>query len=263
MRPGFMVMVIIVIVLAFIVLFSIIDFVLTNRVMFETTFDIVIKVPGWSHTWEGVQFMYILAGSFLLGAVVIAVITLGLDTKRTLKLRSIRKELKHLQEALQNAQQSLQEKETQAEKEQPPIVEEELDEEPVEMSASASITPEEITKSFEDTVQKSDFLEKPKKRREEGQGDEDENEKESGVWGTEDAVTEKEEIEPEPSEEKIEDSTPDRDKELLEETPVEAEVVEHEELAEEQESGEKVSKQEKEEEEEEDFSDDHVKKKGS
>jgi DNA-binding protein YbaB len=261
MRPGFMVIVIIIIMLSFIVLFSIIDFVLTNRVMFETTFDIIIKVPGWSHTWEGVQFMYILAGSFLLGALVIAIITLGLDTKRTFKLRNMRKELRRLQESLQNAQQSLQEKEVELEEEQPPVVEEEIDEEPIETTDSASVTPEEITKSFEDTVQKNDFLEKSEKSYKEEQEDEDEiREEKSDIWRREDTVTEEVEGEQEPPEEKVEDSTLDRDQELLEETPVEAEVIESEELAEEQESETEISKQEKEDGE---LNKDNLKKKDS
>ena len=107
------------------ILLFVVNFVLTNRDMLEATFNIVIEVPyvGWSHTWEKVQFMYIIAGSILLGALVIAISTLILDTKRTLKVRSLRKELKRLQEALQHAPQYVVEKPD--EEEQLPDVEEE------------------------------------------------------------------------------------------------------------------------------------------
>ena len=68
------------------------------------------------------------------------------------------------------------------------------------------------------------------------------------------------EVEPEPAEETTEDSTLDRDNELLEETPIEAEVVESEEFVEEQEDEEEVSKQK---EEEEELREDNLKKKDS
>jgi hypothetical protein len=115
-----------------------------------------------------VQFVYIIAASILIGALLIAVTTLGLDTKRMLKLRGMRKELTRLQQALQEAQ-ALHEAKVQEEQEIVTQVEEESSEVPVSGLAS----PEEISKSFEDTIEKDDFLEASKKRREEQEEEKD------------------------------------------------------------------------------------------
>jgi hypothetical protein len=221
--------------------------------MFETSFNVIIRIPrsGLSHTWEGVQLMGIIAASVLLGALVVAIATLGLDTKRALKLRSMRKELRRLQEALQNAQQSLQEAKMQAEEEHLPPVEEEISEEaPVEFTDSSSATPEDITKSFEDTIEKSDLLESPKKRLEEEPTDHDieesdirtkvtAEEKEKGEETEQEESAEDEEVQGKDESEETEqeeltedeekDTTTDKDEELLEDVPVEAELIENEE----------------------------------
>ena len=108
-----MLIVSIILVLALLILIFVVNFVLSNLAMFQTPFDIIIRVPftQWSHTWQGVEFMYIIAGSVLLGALVIALSTWVLDTKRKLKLRSVRKELKRLQEDLKETKSSLAEEE--------------------------------------------------------------------------------------------------------------------------------------------------------
>ncbi len=223
MRPGFTLIVIVILVSSLLLFLFIVNFVLVNRVMFETKYDIVITLPGWSHTWEGVQFMYIIAGSVLLGALIIAITTLGLDAKRILKLRHLRKELQSLQEALQKAQQSVQAVETKNPEEPLPGVEEV--EGPGESPDSGSVTPEEITKSFEDAVEKRNFLEYSKKRREEEQ--ENENLKELDIRAriAEEPVTEDVVTAPELRETQAENSTPVKDQEMSEELPVEAEVV--------------------------------------
>jgi hypothetical protein len=226
MRPWFTFIVTFILVVALLVLLFVVNFVLSNREMFEAKFDVIIPLPyvAWSHTWEGVQFMYIITGSILLGALIIAITTLGLDTKRALKLRSMRKELIRLQEALQKAQ-SVQEAQKPDETEQLP----EVVEESVEVPDSAAITPEDITKSFEDTIQKDDFLGESNKRFEDEQREE--NIEGSSVQASVTEETGNEEVgtEQEPVKEKKEDSLSDRDKKLLEETPVEAELVESEE----------------------------------
>jgi len=188
MRPWFTFIVTFILVVALLVLLVVVNFVLANRLMFEAKFDVVMPLPGWSHTWEGVQFMYILTGSMLLGALIIVITTLGLDTKRTLKLRSVRKELNQLQEALQKAQ-SLQETPLSDEKKEQVLG---GAEESGALSASPSITPADITRSFEDTIQKGDFLGESKKS---------------------------------PADEQPEDKVEGS----LEETPIEAELVENEE----------------------------------
>ena len=154
MRSWFTFIVTVMLVLAVLILLFVVNFVLTNRVMFEARFDIVIPLQfiGWSHTWEGVQFMSIITGSILLGALIVAVTTLGLDTRRTLKLRGMRKEIKRLQAALEKAE-ALQAAPEPPEKEPIPAVEE-----TAAFADSATVTPEDITKSFEDTIQKGAFL---------------------------------------------------------------------------------------------------------
>jgi ABC-type multidrug transport system fused ATPase/permease subunit len=144
----------VILVFALVILMFVVNFVLTNIEMFQTPFDIVISFPliKWSHTWEGIEFMYIIAGSVLLGALVVALSTWVLDTKRKLRLRSMRKELNRLKEALQEATASLPEANTSGES----TVSE--DEQSEDTGLSSSVTPEEITKSFENVVQDSDFL---------------------------------------------------------------------------------------------------------
>ena len=189
----------IILVLALIILIFVVNFVLTNLAMFQTPFDIVISVPfvNWSHTWEGVEFMYIIAGSVLIGALVIALSTWVLDTKRKLKLRNMRKELKRLEQALQEAKASLPQEEP---AEDGSGEEEELSEFPDSTSAS----PEEITKSFEDAVQGKDFFQKSRKNLDE-------------------------KLTPDKPEEENLDTPEMERQQLLHETPVEAEVVDAEE----------------------------------
>jgi hypothetical protein len=231
MRPWFTFIVTFILVFALLVLLFVVNFVLTNRQVFETKFDIIIMFPyvGWSHTWVGVQFMYIIAGSLLLGALIIAITTLGLDTKRVLKLRSMRKELKRLQEALQKAQ-TLPEIQKQEEEEQIP----EVREEPLEFTESLSATPEDITKSFEDTIQKEEFLGRSKKRSEEEQTDRSIAESDGRSKGDGEIRDRETGPEQELGEEQPEDSTLDKDKKLSKETPVEAEVIENAEFSEEE-----------------------------
>lgn len=239
----FIVTIVIILVLLFFAF--VVTFVLENREMFETTFSIIMPFPY--HVWENVKFVYIIIGSFLLGlsvAVILTVTSLILDTKRALKLKSMRKELGRLQEALQEAQTEREVQEQEKEEQLP-----EIEEEPVEFTESSPATPEEIAKSFEDTVENSDFLENVKKRREEEQTDQDIHESDEPSSGdvyeqlrdkeapTEEEPTE-ELVEEEPTEADIkedeEDSTVDEDQKLSEETPVEAEIVEKKEPSEEE-----------------------------
>ncbi len=217
MRPWFTFIVTFIVVVALLVCILVVNFVLDNQEMFKQTFNIKLTLPfpfaKWSHTWTEIQFIYIIAGSLLLGALIIAITTLGLDTKRALKIRSMRKELKQLQEALQTAQASLGTQQP-IRAEQSPVVEEE----PVEIVDSSSATPEEITKSFEDTIQKSDFLDRTKQRYEEGQSEQD-------VETTETRVERE-------SDETPLDSVPlEKAKKDAQAIPVEAEVVENEDRA--------------------------------
>ena len=191
----------IVLVFALLVLMFVVNFVLTNIEMFQTPFDIVFSVPllKWSHTWEGIEFMYIIAGSVLLGALVIALSTWVLDTKRKIKLRSMRKELKRLDQELQEIKTSFSKEEEAVEDVST------AGEEAPEFPDSSSATPEEITKSFEDSVKDSDFL------------------KESQEDFDEEPITK-----PDLEEENV---ISEEDKQLLQETPIEAELVDSEELS--------------------------------
>ena len=188
----------VILVFALLILMFVVNFVLTNIEMFQTPFNIIISFPfiKWSHTWEGIEFMYIIAGSVLLGALVIALSTWVLDTKRKFKLRSMRKELKRLEEALQEARASLPEEKTLVEKGTPE------DETSDVTGPSSSVTPEEITKSFEDAVQNGDFLQESRENLEEGPT-----------------------THPEPAEENV---ITEVDKQLPQETPIEAELVDSE-----------------------------------
>ena len=145
-----------------------VDFVLINRTMFETSFDVLIRVPFTtvSHTWEHVQFMYIIAISMMLGVLIIAATTLILDTKRALKVHGMRKELKRLQSALQKAQAAF--PESASEDQGLPDVTSETDEkEIVDTVDTVEVSPDDIAHSFEDAVEEGDFLETAQKRREE------------------------------------------------------------------------------------------------
>lgn len=190
----------IILVLALLVLIFIVNFVLTNLTMFQTPFDIVISLPfvNWAHTWEGVEFMYIIAGSILIGALVIAISTWVLDTRRKLKLRNMRKELKRLEQALQEAKAAS-------------FPEEDIaqdvttsGEEPSDFVAQTPPSPEEITRSFEDAVQEKDFFQKSRKNLDEKLT--------SDKSGGEEVVTPESEHQ-----------------QLLHETPIEAELVDVEE----------------------------------
>ncbi len=205
-------MLFLIIVLVILVLIFVVNFVVTNIEMFRASFEIVIGFPlveKWSYTLEGVEFVYIVGGSVLLGALVIALGTWVLDAKRNLKLRGQRKELKRLQQAVQEAKSSL------PPEAQPPTGDETV----AESESSESPTPEEITKSFEDTVQQKGFLEETE------------------------GLSEKPEDEPETVDEREvntrheEYDSSDTEKSLPRETAIEAELVESEELSEEEERG--------------------------
>lgn len=189
----------IILVLALLVLIFIVNFVLTNLAMFQTPFDIVMTVPfvNWSHTWEGVEFMYIIAGSVLIGALVIAINTWILDARRKLKLRNMRKELKRLEQALQEAKASLPQEDVAKDVST-------AGEESPDLAASSSPSPEEITRSFEDAVQEKDFFQKSRKNLDEKLPSDKSGKEEGDV--------------PEPEQQQ-----------LLQETPIEAEVVDVEE----------------------------------
>ena len=193
----------IILVSGLIILMFVVNFVLTNINMFQHPFDIVMSFPflKWSHTWEGVEFMYIIAGSILLGALVIAISTWVLDTRRKLKLRSLRKELKRLQAELEKTKAELPKEEKTTEE-----VSEDGNESP-EFTDSSSPSPEEITKSFEDAVQGKDFLQKSQKD-----------------------LDEEPVVEHKPTEEP---TVSDSEKQLPRQTPIEAEVVDSEEPSEE------------------------------
>ena len=189
----------IILVLALLVLIFIVNFVLTNLAMFQTPFDIVMSVPfvNWSHTWEGVEFMYIIAGSVLIGALVIAINTWVLDARRKLKLRTMRKELKRLEQALQEAKASLPQEDVAQDVSA-------AAEESSDLAASSSPSPEEITRSFEDAVQEKDFFQKSRKNLDEKLPSDKSGREEGDV--------------------------PESDRQqLLQETPIEAEVVDVEE----------------------------------
>ena len=187
-------------VLVVLILVFIVDFVLSNLTMFQTPFDIVFRVPltQWSHTWEDVDFMYILAGSVLLGALAVALSTWVFDTRRKLKLRGMRKELKRLQKSLEEVKTSL----PQEEKNEGMGG----DAETPEVSGSSSVTPEEITKSFEDTVESGDFFQ--------------ESPEEFEAQSTQPPNPVEEDVVVDPEE-----------KQLAQETATEAEVVDSEELS--------------------------------
>jgi len=174
MRPWFTLTIIGILACSLLVFSFIVDFVLANREMFETPFNIMIRVPftSWSHTWVEVQFMYILTVSILLGATIVALTTLIFDTRRALKVRHMRKELARLQKALQEAQSLLP---------TPPSSEKQEDEETIEDIAEQEtasddaalkkdqtpVTPQDIAHSFEDAVEQGDFLQAAQKRMEE------------------------------------------------------------------------------------------------
>jgi hypothetical protein len=142
-------MVIITIFMVVFILIALVHFVVTNIEMFQTSFDIVVGF----YTLEGVEFVYIIGGSVLLGALVIFIGTWVLDTKRKIKLIRLQKELKRLEQAVLEAQSSLPPEQENAE-ESNSIADEVSSELP-----DSSVTPEEIARSFEDTVKKESLLE--------------------------------------------------------------------------------------------------------
>ena len=124
----------------------VVSFVLANIAMFQTPIDLVI----WKYTWNDIPFLYFVGGSFLLGALIVGISVIILDTKRQLNIRALRKELKQLQKAVQEAKAALPKEE---------VVSPQRDE--ISASeASANATPEEVTKSFEDAVESGDFYSK-------------------------------------------------------------------------------------------------------
>jgi hypothetical protein len=162
MRPWFTLTVIAIIAGCLLSFWLVVDFVLQNRVMFETPFTITLRVPFllWSHRWTEVQFMYILSFCILFGAGIVAVTTLIFDAKRTLKVRQMRKELLRLQKLVDDAKAKVSESsssEEPVENQAAPIAEAAPDETPPG-------TPEEIVRSFEDVVEEGDFLKNAQKR---------------------------------------------------------------------------------------------------
>ncbi len=206
-------MLFITIVIAVFILIFVVNFVVTNVEMFRTSFDIVIGFPfikQWTYTLEGIEFVYIVGGSVLLGALVIALGTWVLDAKRKLKLRSVRKELKHLQQAIEEARSSLPQEEAVTS----------TDEETV-----PSPTPEEITKSFEDSVQQRGFLEDTEEHPEESEEHPEESKEEPGYETVDEREVDTRESEYDAS---------DPGKSLPRETPIEAELVESEDVPDEE-----------------------------
>ena len=134
---------------AVLVLIVIVDFVLANITMFQTPFDVVLRVPfsSWTHTWEDVPFMYLVGGSFLLGILIIVLSVVIFDAKLKLKIRALRKEIRKLEKSVSDAKSMLPKQDTPLTKN--PIVDIKNEE--------ADITPEEVTKSFEDTIQGGNF----------------------------------------------------------------------------------------------------------
>ena len=139
---------------AVLVLIVVVDFVLANITMFQTPFDIVLRVPfsPWKHTWEDVPFMYMVGGSFLLGVLVLVCSVMIFDAKLKLKIRALRKEVKKLEQSVADAKSMLPKED--ARPETKGTFTETADEQ-------ADITPEEVTKSFEDTIQTGDFSQAP------------------------------------------------------------------------------------------------------
>jgi hypothetical protein len=183
---------------------ALVDFVLRNP-MFAETFVIKIGIPFTQieYTQEEVGFIYIIAGSLLLGALVIAVSTWVLDAKRKFKVRSLRNELKKLKKAVEEAKASL----PQQEEKEADEVFENADTEELTEPSETSLSPEEITKSFEDAVEGGDFLEKP----------------------LEEDSAEGEEPETHPT--GAEESSEGNEKRLPQDTAIEAEVVDSDEQA--------------------------------
>jgi uncharacterized membrane protein YciS (DUF1049 family) len=142
-------MVILTIFIVVFILIVLVHFVVTNIDMFQTSFDIVVGF----YTLEGVEFVYIIGGSVLLGALVIFIGTWVLDTKRKIKLVRMGKELKRLEQAVEEAKSSL------------PSESEDVEESGLlahenssELPDSSTVTPEDITRSFEDSVEKKGTL---------------------------------------------------------------------------------------------------------
>jgi len=174
MRPWFTLAIIAIIAGILLSFWLVVDFVLLNRMMFETPFNITVRLPfsPWSHQWTEVQFMYILTVSILLGAGIVALVTLIFDTKRALKVRRMRKKLTRLQKALEDAQAKLPEPPApeSAEVEKGDAApEESMGDEPSPSETESSddetvVTPEDITHSFENVVEQGDFLKAAQKR---------------------------------------------------------------------------------------------------
>jgi gas vesicle protein len=166
MRPWFTLTVIGILACCLLVFLFIVDFVLINREMFEMPFNITIRVPftSWSHIWTEIQFMYILSTSILLGAAIVALTTLIFDTKRALKVRSMRKELARLQKALQEAQASMPEQSEREERADVPAKDISEEETSAAVENEEPVTAEEISHSFEDAVEQGDFLKVAQKR---------------------------------------------------------------------------------------------------
>lgn len=163
MRPWFTFTIIAIIAGCLLSFWIVVDFVLLNRVMFETPFTITVRLPftPWMQRWTEVPFMYILTVSVLLGAGIVAVTTLVFDAKRALKVRRMRKELARLQKALEETRSKLPPPPDQAERTESAVAEPEAangQESPVTEEPVTPITPEDVTHSFEDIVEQGDFV---------------------------------------------------------------------------------------------------------
>ncbi|MBD3309402.1 hypothetical protein GF339_23595 [candidate division KSB3 bacterium] len=194
----------IVVVLIFMI---VVNFVLSNLSMFQTPFDIVLTLPltGWSHTLEGVQFMYIIAGSVLVGALVIAVSTWVFDAKRKMKVKHLRKEQKRLQEAVNTLNASLPPEDTAEENEEATsgyMPNTPAEEPPPDVPDASSATPEDIRRSFEHTLSREEDELFPSDHDQDQAFEDEEREK---------------------------DLRKEADRELPQEAPIEAELVDNEE----------------------------------
>ncbi len=223
-------------------LILVVHFVVVNYDMFNTTFDVVFGFPstvGFSYTLEGVEFIYIVGGSVLVGALVIIIGTWVLDTKHKLKLLSMRRELKRLQQAIQETKPSLP-SEKEPPEERKPSEEKEISEFP----DSSTATPEDIAKSFEDTVEQSDDM-----LEEIGERSGEPEERAENMTAPDYQEVPEHETVTEPEERKTDLETPsDTEKSVPQETPIEAELVENDESVDEERLHEKTDVQKKDEE---------------
>ncbi len=184
-------------------LFMIGGFVVDNIEMFQTPFDIVLGIPfsPWKHTWEDVPFMYLVGGSFLLGMTIIVVSVVFFDVKLKLKIRALRKEVKTLEKSVADGKLMIPKVEM-------PVQQNTLTE---MLEEQADITPEDVTKSFEDTVKTGDFY-KESDTQDSGESQQEykeelPSEKEPEKKATQDTLSEAEVLETESEQRHISENT--------------------------------------------------------